>query len=183
MLPSSPELYQAVFGHFAALPGLLNSVKSVSADTPEYERLSLLRTAEALHDDMMRWYQQYTSADGGLRAPILVTPLPPSEHYPFHSVYVYKDVLSATIITNWYAYVILLNRDCIKRLRPDCSRAEMDLEMAQAICMSVDFCSRSGYCGAQVMKTSLPIAHSVLPVEYRGWIEAWIHKFSEVIGI
>ncbi|RYP19934.1 hypothetical protein DL765_003082 [Monosporascus sp. GIB2] len=178
LLPSSPELYHTIFGYFAAIPGLLSKIKRVSTDTPDGLRLALLSSAETLRGDIMQWYQGYTSVDGGRRAPTLVNPPPFSEDYPFHSVYAYRDVLSATIITACFAYVILLNRHCIDYLQPDCNRAEANLGMARAICMSVDYCSRSGYCGAQTMKWALPIAYSVLPEECRGWTEAWIDKFS-----
>lgn len=181
LLPSSPELYHAIFGYFAAIPGLLSKTKRVTADTAESLQLSILSTAERLRDDMMQWYQRYISVDGGLRAPTLAKTTLNSKTYPFPSAYAYRDVLSASIITTFYAYIIVLNRDCINCLQPDCSHMEMNLNMAREICMSVDYCSRSGYCGAQSMKFSLPTAYSVMPVEGREWMEVWIEKFSSML--
>ena len=183
LLPSSPELYHAIFGYFAAIPGLLSKATGLSGDSDERLRLSLLRCAETLREDILQWFQRYISVQGGMRAPVLANPPPDLEDYPFHSAWVYCDVLSASILTVCYAYLIVLNRDCLDRLRPNAIRAKESLEMALAICMSVDYCSRSGYCGAQTMKFALPIALSVLSAEYSGWAQAWLDRFRTVLDV
>ena len=183
LLPSSPELYHAIFGHFAAIPGLLGKCARLGDDRDESLCLSLPSSAETLREDIMQWFQRYISEQGGLRAPLLENPSHAVEAYPFHSAWVYTDVLSASILTVCYAYLIVLNKDCLDRLQPNPNRAKETLEMALAICMSVDYCSRSGYCGAQTMKFALPIALSVLPAEYRGWAQAWLERFRTVLDV
>jgi hypothetical protein len=152
-------------------------VKLVTQDTPRNIRLSILSGALTLQDGLKQWYSEYTSTDGCLRNPILVeTSYSPENMFP--SIYVYRDTLSASVITTYYAYLIVLNRqiDCL-----DCegSYIEENFELARAICMSVDYCSQAGYCGTQTMRFSLPIAFSALPVEYHRWTEECIEKFSD----
>jgi hypothetical protein len=176
-MPKSPELIHAVFGHFAAIPGLLSKVKSVTNDTPDRIRLPILSSAQTLQQGIREWYHRYISSDNGLNNPSIVSVSPVSDDAMFQSSYVYKDVLSASIITAYNAYLIVLNAQ-IDYLQPDGRYIRENLELARAICMSVDYCSHAGYCGTQTMRFSLPIAHSALPSRYHGWTKGWIEKFS-----
>ena len=105
--------------------------------------------------------------------------LPPDcDDFPFPHIYDYKDVISASLITTYYAYLIILNQE-LDRLGSQEQLHEENSELAQAICMSADCCLRGGYCGIQVLKFSLPIARSVLPVKHHRWIEGWLKKISD----
>ncbi|KAK4233388.1 hypothetical protein C8A03DRAFT_19539 [Achaetomium macrosporum] len=179
-LPQSPELWHAVFGHFAAIPVLLHEAKLMTDDTPQRARQSWLCAAQALRHNLRVWYDQYTLSDDGLRKPVSLPASPAPDEYPFHSIYVYRDVLSATILTAHSAYLLVLNRE-IDRIQRDSSHARENFELARAICMSVNFCSQAGLCGTQTMRLALPIAHSVLPSEYQGWTGAWISRFAAVL--
>ncbi|KAL6412978.1 uncharacterized protein AUP68_02472 [Ilyonectria robusta] len=178
LLPDSPELHHIIFRYFAAIPGLLNQVKGVTNDTPESVYLSILSSAQNLRQDIRSWHNQYISIDGGLRKQVLETLYAVSDSDDlFNSNYVYRDVMSATIITTCYACLIVLNKgiDC---LQSEDSQMRENYELAQEICMSANYCSHAGYCGTQAMMFSLPIAHSVLPVKYHAWTGAWMAKFS-----
>jgi hypothetical protein len=183
LLPERPELYHAAFACFAAVPGLLVRVNQMGSHIPETERLSILSAAYALRHDMLMWYHSFISADGGVREPVKGIPHSGSPHYPFQFVYVYKDVASATMITANYAYLLLLSRDCINHLEPepDSNREAVDVEIAQEICMSTEYCLRSGYCGAQTLKFALPVAHGILPSELRRWSEKWIDTVQKML--
>lgn len=172
LLPKGPQLYHSIFSHFAAVPGLLKSVRlKVAADPPD---LYLLSQADNLHQHMEQWYIDYTSADGNLRQPVVA--INPKGSLVLN-IYEYHDTISASTITTYYAYILLLNR-AIESLRPQQSYAADNLQLAEAICMSVEYCSRAGYCGAQTMRFSLPIAQSVLPTTYQGWVTSKIAQFS-----
>jgi hypothetical protein len=169
-----------MFAYFAAIPGLLNEIKLVAVDTPETARLSILARAQILRQDLRQWYRQYTSSCDGLRSPFLKTGPSIFDNSLYHSVYVFRDVSSASIITTYHAYLIVLNK-AIDSLQEGDDYVMENLQLAETICMSVDYCSHSGYCGTQTMRFSLPIAHSILPAKYHGWIEAWISRLSGVL--
>lgn len=128
---------------------------------------------------MQSWYHRYTSLDEGLRKPKIVTPV--SLGYPFRSQYFYPDIISASTITAYYAYLILLNQ-IIGALSPDYDNNQETFELASAICMSVDYSMHAGYCGTQTMRFSLPIARSVLPVQYHQWTDKWLERFSAIMN-
>lgn len=141
----------------------------------------MISNAQKLRGDLSEWYRLYTSTDNGLRNPTRLNVSTVSDDYPFHSIYIYKDVLSASIITTYYAYLIVLSKG-LNSLQPDGSYAGENFELARAICMSVDYCSHAGFCGIQTMRFSLPVAHSALPVKYQGWVEAWTRRVSVSLG-
>jgi len=181
LLPSYPDLYHEIFGYFAAVPGLLKEAKSIGSHTADSTRHSVLSRATLLRDRITQWHRRYISDTRGPAVQVLVNPPLVSGAYPFHSVYVYRDVASATMIVASHAYVIALSKDCIDSIQPHSDCAEANMEMALAICMSVDYCSRSGYCGASTMKFALPIIQPVLPLQLHGWTEAWLSKFSGTV--
>jgi hypothetical protein len=171
-------MYHAIFGHFAAIPGLLNSVRLLTNETPKMNRLFILSRAQALRKSFDQWYYRYTSDDIDVGNPCFVNVSPVPYNCIFNSIYVYRDVVSATVITTYYAYLIILNRT-INRLEPSTSHAKENNQLGKAICMSVDYCSNSGYCGIQTLRFALPIAREVLPVEYDGWISLWMEQILE----
>jgi len=181
LLPSYPDLYHEIFGYFAAVPGLLKEAKSIGSHTADSTRHSVLSRATMLRDKITQWHHRYISDTRGPAVQVLVNPPPVLGAYPFHSVYVYRDVASATMIVASHAYVIALSKDCIDSIQPHGDCAEANMKMALAICMSVDYCSRSGYCGASTMKFALPIVQPVLPLQLHGWTEAWLSKFSGAV--
>lgn len=101
----------------------------------------------------------------------------------FRPGYVYKDVTSASVITTYCAYLIVLNNAIDTLVSRDTLLTGESFELARTICWSVDFCSQAGYCGTQVMRFSLPIARGALPVEYHDWIDNWITRFQSVYCI
>ncbi len=149
-------------------------------DTPDDVRLTILSKAQTLRQDLRRWHHQYISSDDGLRRPSLVSVADEPDSHLFHSAYIYRDTVSASILTTYCAYLIILNRE-INRLQPDDSYTTENVELARAICMSADYCSHAGYCGTQTMRFSLPIAHLALPVEYHGWTQARLQKFGGIM--
>jgi hypothetical protein len=177
LLPSSPEVYHQIFGYFAAIPGLKREIKLFTGDVASDTFHSLLSIAQKLRHDMRDWYGRYTSLDNGLRRPLAVSPV--LKDYPFHSQYIYHDILSATIIITYYAYSIIHNQ-AIATLQPSAVDVTENVKLASAICMAVDYCLHAGYCGIQTMRFSLPIAHSALPAQYHSWTNAWIEKFSAI---
>lgn len=145
----------------------------------ENERFSVLASAEGVRHNLKQWYHKYTSSEEEIK-PILSSCSNADDPFgdgTFRSAYVYKDVPSASVITTYCAYLITLNRT-INTLVSNNLHADESFELARTICWSVDFCSRAGYCGTQVMRFSLPIARTTLPVEYHSWIDNWISKFQ-----
>ncbi|KAF4427920.1 hypothetical protein F53441_14070 [Fusarium austroafricanum] len=175
LLPESPDMYHDIFSYFALVPGLQYRTRVATSDET---RQSLLSTARNLRHNMQQWYHRFTSRDCGLRKPLVVAPI--SEDHPFHSQYIYHDIMSATMITTYYAYLILLNRTIVS-LNPDDEETAENIELAGAICMSVDYCLHAGYCGTTTMRITLPIAHTALPVQYHRWINMWMDKFSAIM--
>lgn len=170
-------MYHQIFGYFAVIPGLQREIKLFTGDISSDTFHSLLSIAQRLRQDMRNWYGRYISLDNGLRKPLAVSPV--LKGYPFHSQYIYHDILSATIITTYYAYSIIHNQ-AIATLQPSAVGVTENVELASAICMAVDYCLHAGYCGIQTMRFSLPIAHSALPAQYHSWTNAWIDKFSAI---
>jgi hypothetical protein len=178
LLPSSPEVYHQIFGYFAAIPGLQRKIKLFTGGASSDSFHSLFSAAQRLRQDMRNWYGRYTSLDNGLRKPFAVSPV--LKDYPFHSQYIYHDILSATIITTYHAYSIIHN-EAIATLQPSAVGVTENVKLASDICMALDYCLHAGYCGIQTMRFSLPIAHSALPAQYHPWTNAWIGKFSAIL--
>ncbi|KAF5568037.1 cutinase transcription factor 1 beta [Fusarium phyllophilum] len=107
LLPASPDMYHRIFGYFALIPGLQSRIGLCDKSTSDETQSALLSMAQQLRQDMRHWYQEYTSQDSNLRNPRAIFPV--LEGYPFRSQYVYHDVMSATIIVAYYAYLIVLN--------------------------------------------------------------------------
>ncbi|KAK8115551.1 hypothetical protein PG984_012053 [Apiospora sp. TS-2023a] len=179
LLPQSSELWHDVFGLFAKVPGLVTMAKGMTDHTPESERLSILSSAEKVRGDLKQWHERYTSNqevcpvlnyDGNADASF--------EEALFRPAYVYKDVPSASVITTYCAYLIILNGAIDMCSSSNTLLAKESFESAMTIYRSVEFCSRAGYCGTQVMRFSLPIARGALPVEYHGWIDNWLSRFQ-----
>jgi hypothetical protein len=91
--------------------------------------------------------------------------------------FVYNDVASACLITTCDAYSIVLNQG-IDNLDTGRSHAKENRDLAEAICMSADYCSQAGYCGSVAMTFSLPIASSALPATYHRWANVQVEQFS-----
>ncbi|VTT76815.1 unnamed protein product [Fusarium fujikuroi] len=178
LLPASPDMYHRIFGHFALIPGLQSRTSLCNKAAPDETQSALLSTAKQLRQDMRQWYQEYSSQDDNLRKPRAISPV--SEGYPFPSNYKYHDVMSATIIVTYYAYLIVLNQSIA--YLDTCDRHGSEIQgLATAICMSVDYCLHAGYCGTQTMRLALPIAHSVLPTQYHQWTSRWMDKFDAIM--
>ncbi|KAK8023326.1 hypothetical protein PG991_006565 [Apiospora marii] len=179
LLPKTPELYHGIFGLFAQIPGLVKRAKRMTGHTLESERLSILSSAERVRRDLNQWHRQYTS--GEELSPVLSHCDNMDASFGddmFRPAFVSKDIASASVITTSCAYLIILNDAIDKLASTNTLRAGESLELARNICRSVDFCSKAGYCGTQVMRFSLPIARGALPDGYHGWIDSWISKFQ-----
>ncbi|KAF5624767.1 hypothetical protein F25303_11482 [Fusarium sp. NRRL 25303] len=108
LLPASPDMYRRIFGYFALIPGLQCRTSLCNKAASDETQSALLSTAKQLRQNMRQWYQEYSSQDNNLRKPRAISPV--SEGYPFPSIYKYHDVMSATIIVAYYAYLIVLNQ-------------------------------------------------------------------------
>ena len=106
---------------------------------------------------MKQWYIEYTSADEGLREPVVAPGSP-------RDIYVYYDTMSASTITMYFGYLVLVNRAINAR-----KYALENQHLAKAICMSAVHCWQTGYCGTTSMAFALPIAESVLGLDYQQW--------------
>lgn len=177
LLPKRPELLHAIFVYFAAVPGLLSKVSRVTDDTPNYRRRSILFSAYELRQSFKQWFCEYACSGDEIDTPIIMEASPVLNESPFDSTLIYDNVISASIITTYYAYLILINHG-INLLEPNYRHAEESLELGIAICKSVDYCSRSGYCGTSTLRFALPTAHAALPVRYHKWTGSWIEKVS-----
>ncbi|CVL07557.1 uncharacterized protein FMAN_14438 [Fusarium mangiferae] len=178
LLPATPDMYHRIFGYFALIPELQSRTSLCNKAASDETRSALLSTAKQLRQNMRQWYQEYSSQDNNLRKSRAVSPV--SEGYPFPSIYKYHDVMSATIIVAYDAYLILLNQSIADLDTFDRHSSEMQ-DLATAICMSVDYCLHAGYCGTQTMRLALPIAHWALPTHYHQWTRKWMDKFDAIM--
>lgn len=98
----------------------------------------------------------YISADAGPRMPNILVEAPPFADNLLLSIYIYRGVLSATVITAYYAYLIVLNKqvDC---LLPEQDYLEEYVHLARAVCMSADYCSRAGHRGTHPYDSRCPL--------------------------
>ncbi|CAI6093596.1 unnamed protein product [Clonostachys chloroleuca] len=182
LLPKSPKLHHEFFTHLAVVPGIMSRVNDVerranSSYTSEINRLMVLSQAQALRKDFRDWYEEYIGSEDGLRKPVLSkVPLTESDGL-FDSIYIYYDVPSATMITTYYAYLILVNRE-INRLVPNTIHPEENLTLAQKICQSIKYCSEAGQCGITTMRIVLPIVILELSGIYLPWAETWLQRIS-----
>lgn len=177
LLPESPQLQHTFFSHLAAIPGLLSRAKMFNPHTSNIHCLAVVSHAYTLRHSLKLWYAQYTTSDDGIMTPILVKVPTNDQVDPFDPVYFYNSVLAASMITTYYAYLILLNQE-IDRLLADSRHVEENSELAREICRSVNYCSRAGYCGVQTLRVSLPIAYTALSGTYQKWIETWLEKIE-----
>ncbi|KAK7991365.1 hypothetical protein PG988_000159 [Apiospora saccharicola] len=179
LLPQSSELWHDVFGLFAKVPGLVKRAKCMTDFTPESEQLSVLSSAVNIRRDLKQWHHHYTSSQ---EVRLVLSDYNNTdasfEEAMFRRAYVYKDVPSASVITSYCAYLIILNGAIGMLSSSNTLPAKESFELAMNICRSVDFCSLAGYCGTQVMRFSLPIARGALPAEYHGWIDSWIARLQ-----
>ncbi|KAL7947151.1 hypothetical protein V8C42DRAFT_319746 [Trichoderma barbatum] len=181
LLPQPPDLYHTIFGHLASVPGLLSDQKRITTSTPSSLQLRFLDKANSLRRDFKTWYKLFTADSNELHKPVLIPSLPDCSDYPFSSLFMYSDVPAATTIITYYAYLILINKaiDCVSSENLHSKENE---EIAHAIGMSVQYCSRAGYCGLQSMRFALSIAQPYLSVYYQTWAAIQLARFSHVMN-
>lgn len=169
-MPRHHALNNTFFVLAAALPGVLKRAVS-TAD----ERLSALFETATLLLKLKNWHRQYTSDDNRAMCPTLMKAPASFASEQLISVYVYTDTASATMITTYYAYLILLNNqlgylDQSGKLR----YSQENSEYARQICMSIWYCSRAGHCGMTTLRMVALIARSTLPNVYHPLLGQWI---------
>lgn len=169
LLPSAADLYHTIFRYFAMIPGLIKRFRDLSDAKCQIQVDELLSKTATLCHNMRKWYDAFTSSQDGRMAPSLCSKQPISTSMlPFQDAYVYFDVASASIITTYCAYRILLQRE-VDAVMPG-TYTDENIELAETICKSIDYLSNAGYCGMQTMRLALPIAQSIAPAKYQAWI-------------
>ncbi|CAH0037969.1 unnamed protein product [Clonostachys solani] len=185
LLPKSPKLHHEFFTHLAVVPGIMSRVNDVemranSDYASETDRLLVLSQAQALRKDFRDWYEEYIGSEDGLRKPVLSNVSPTESDGLFDSIYIYYDIPSATMITTYYAYLILINRE-VNRLVPNTIYPEQNLKLAKKICQSIKYCSEAGQCGITTMRIVLPVVILELSGRYLQWAETWLQRISTPI--
>ncbi|KFY37460.1 hypothetical protein V495_07159 [Pseudogymnoascus sp. VKM F-4514 (FW-929)] len=176
LLPNTHQLDNEIFGYSVAVPGLLKDMKEATSSSPDCQ--ALLDRAQQVRRSIKNWRERYVSSESGLRMPGLIIQEPNSGSEDLFSLkYIYKDVASACFITTCDALSIMINQG-IDNLSSAGDYGKESRDLAEAICMSVDYCSQVGYCGSNAMTFSLPIARSALPAMYHEWATAQIEYFS-----
>lgn len=170
LLPRDAHLYHIIFCHYAKIPDLIHQIRSAAITGSHDSIKAVLRKAKLLLDDLDSWYDSYVAFDGSRRTPVLLCKRKDTKEHdlPFDDAYMYFDTISASNITAYYAYRILVQLE-LGTLVPGAYAAE-NARLGEDICKSVEFLSNSGYCGAQVMRFTLPLAQKVLPIKYQPWI-------------
>jgi hypothetical protein len=161
---------------FARVPGLLQRTKQLYSGGTAASWPVLLDEAVAIRMELMLCYNEYTSYRGS-EAPAWYEVPSGSEASILPTIIVYPDVSAGTLIPTYYGALIQVNR-AIDTIRQSNEHAEENLELAKKICMSADFCWKSGYCGLQTMKGALPVAASILPYRYHVFIKDWESRFQ-----
>lgn len=169
-MPRHHDESNAFFALAAALPGVLKRAAS-TAD----ERLSALFETATLLLKFKNWHHKYTSLDNKAMCPTRMKAPADFASENITSVHVYTDTASATMITTYYAYLILLNNQ-LGCLDPSGKGryGEESSGYAHQICMSVWYCSRAGHCGVTTLRMVLPIARPMLPAAHHRLVDGWI---------
>ena len=169
-MPKYHELNNNFFTLAASLPGVLKR-----AVTTAGKHLSAIFETATLRLKFQEWYRRFTSHDNKALCPALMAAPAESASEQLTSVYLYTDTASATMITTYYAYLILLNNQLGYLDQSGKTRYnEESSAYARQICMSIWYCSRAGHCGVTTLRIVLPIARQMLPNSYHRLVDGWI---------
>lgn len=179
LLPKDAVLYHRIFSYYASIPGLLKQLNEVTANTPQGWITNLLSKGAALCENIKQWHADYTAFNGGYRTPIITKSVitATEDSTILEHIYTYYDTISASNITTCYAYRLLLQQR-MDSLRPGTYLAD-NIQLAESICMSIDYLSNAGYCGASVLRFSLPVAQPILPAKHLAWVTSKITQLSQ----
>jgi hypothetical protein len=174
-IPESSEHFQDGLNHFARVPGLLKQARRISEGRSP-DLFDFLSEAASLRTILITWFDKLKLASGRVKKVIEV---PLNGKKMFAARLVYKDMMTASFAVTYCAYMIRLN-SAIDNLQEVALYSEDNAQLAFCICMSTEYCSHGGFCGAQTLCAALPVASTVLPAEYSGWIDKWIKKVGDI---
>jgi hypothetical protein len=177
LMPNNSSIYHDGLNHFATIPGLLQRFKCLGKGDPPMQCAMISSTAEHIRSNIMDWFNRMQSE---FEQPIrLLLPSSSSPHMILPLVYEYRDIITASFIVNYSAYLLQIN-SIIDSCKSSNEYMEENIELSKDICMSTSYLLRAGFCGAQAMAFALPFALSALPEEYSGWIQQQTYAFEHV---
>jgi hypothetical protein len=160
----------------ARIPRLLQQTKLATCNKGFSAPTSVLHLAMSLRTDLLRWYDKFTmECVGG--EPVFHVALSELSGSSNALVYIFRDVASASVLSAYNAALIKVNKS-IETLSGQARYTAENLKLAGDLQMSVEFCWQAGYCGAEIMIHTLPVALSVLPQTHHAFIQHWILRFS-----
>jgi hypothetical protein len=177
LMPKNCSIYHEGLNHFAIIPGLLKKFKTLNKEDASIQCADVYSAVEEARSNMIEWHERLQSE---FEQPIRIClPVSPSSYTMFPSVYKYKDIITATFVVNYSAYLLQAN-NMLDSLNSSTEYLDENIALSRDICMSADYCSRAGFCGIQVMAFALPFALSALPERYDGWIRCEIMVFDKL---
>ncbi|ORY00298.1 hypothetical protein BCR34DRAFT_114221 [Clohesyomyces aquaticus] len=177
LMPRNYDIYHEGLNYFANIPGLMKNFKRRSSGDLSVHHALIYSEAKNVRSAMVEWFAKLQS---NARLPIrILLPLPPGPHIIFPSIYEYRDIVTATFVVNYSAYLLQVN-NMLDSLENSNHYLADNISLSKDICMSAAYCSRGGFCGTQAMAHALPLALSALPECYAGWIQRQINVFERV---
>ncbi|KAH8817051.1 hypothetical protein F5884DRAFT_778326 [Xylogone sp. PMI_703] len=183
--PSMPLLFHycdELCNYFAMIPRLAKQTAlCMTGDSSESCRAATIAKLEIIKINLEDWYLRFTSSLQGEETPLVEIPSETGAPL-FSTIYIYaNDSISAYICCH-AGYLLYVN-NLLLQLGSSSTHDGENIELVKRICMSVNYCSKSGVCGTHTMALALPLAYAVANEEYRSWIRNNLFLFGGFVDI
>lgn len=174
--------YNELCNYFAIIPGLAKQVfLCTTGNAPSKLWTAATVKAQNLKSSMEEWYSRLLSSFDGDAAAFIKVPSDAIDPL-FSTIYIYSSEPVSALICTYCAYLIFIN-NLLVHLGEGNDYESENGELIRQICMSVEYCAKSGLCGTQSMTFALPIAYNFATEEYRAWIRDSLTKFQGLIDV
>ncbi|KAJ5808774.1 hypothetical protein N7474_010043 [Penicillium riverlandense] len=166
------------FAYFTFTPSLVHRLYSLREPDMTREKAmqiisELLPAALDMKIKMDAWYEQFSQ----LAPP--PTEIPASTNDPlFPMVLTFSDVLSSTLYTAYYSYMVIIH-EILRVCGQPGPHADMVSYFCDQICKSVEY-SSTGFLGPYRVGFPLRVAIEVADPETRAWIMGRLQEFSKI---
>jgi hypothetical protein len=181
--PSTLQISNEFYNLMVALPGLVKATRSLRSYKrfPQAQHSDLLERTRQIHGSLLDWFQRFMASSTLENAPVFRVPSA-TRDTQFASVYHYRDNFVASLLCSYYASMIILN-DLIVGLDPRVDYKVANLQLADKVCMSVEYAAKSGFLGTHYIVFALTVAYSASSVESRAWMKAWLIKLADIAEV
>lgn len=176
LIPPNHILLHEGLRYFASIPGLLQSVKSSKENNANLARSPISSYAKQIRLQMMSWYRRLETTSEQPPRKLLT---PAKSYHILEGGYSFRDPITAAFMVNYCAYLILINQS-LDLLARTMLYSEENQRLARDIGMATFYCSKAGFCGAQAMALTLPIALTAASEQDVGWIQECMRIFTDL---